>query len=299
MDADKVVGVEVPASTANVGPGFDVLAAAVDLRLTAWTTERGDERVEVVGEGAGEIPTGDSNLIWRMFVAYCERFGVEPPDVGLRATSEIPLERGLGSSAAAAVAGVTLARALTGAGGRDQDLIDLVADKEGHADNAAAAVLGGIVAVVDGRARRFEPGRDLAPVLCIPEMRQSTTVARGILPEFVSLADAAGNAGRAAVVLAGLTGSIPLDSCDMRDVLHEPSRFEVMPESGRLVHALRADGIATCLSGAGPAVLALTGVSDRGAADRVREVAGRGWTVRASRWDRAGAAVCPPTVVPG
>lgn len=297
MQDARIVGIEVPASTANLGPGFDVLAAAVDLRLTAWITEPGPTRVEVTGEGTGEIPTGDSNLIWRMFVAYCDQFGVDPPDISVRASSAIPLERGLGSSAAAAVAGAALARACTGAGGRDQDLIDLVARQEGHADNAAAAVLGGIVAVVDGRARRFEPSRDLVPVTCIPAVRQSTAAARGVLPSSVALGEAAGNAGRTAVVLAALTGGMPLDPYDMRDVLHEPARFAVMPDSGRLVSALRDQGIPACLSGAGPAVLALTGVGDHRAVECVRQVAGEGWAVRPAAWDRAGAAVCPPAVV--
>ena len=262
------------------------------------STERGPARVAMTGEGAGEIPTDDTNLIWRMFVAYCERFGVEAPEVSLQVHSEIPLERGLGSSAAAAVSGVALGRACTRAGGGDQDLIDLVAAEEGHADNAAAATLGGIVAVTEGRARRFEPGPDVAPVLCIPAVRQSTAAARALLPSAVPLRDAAANGGRTALVLAGLTGAIPLDADLMRDVLHEPARFRAMPESGALVSSLRDVGVPACLSGAGPSVLAVVRAVDEATVDRVRGLAGADWTVRLATWDRSGAAACPPTVVP-
>lgn len=298
MNPDDVVGVEVPASAANLGPGFDSLAVALDVRLTAWTTDRVAERVLVDREGAGELPTGEDNLIWRTFVAYCERFGAAVPDVSLRTFSDIPLERGMGSSAAAAVAGAALARAVTRAGGSDQDLIDVAAEVEGHADNAAAAAIGGVVNVVDGRAHRFEPSAALRPVLCIPHTRQATSAARGVLPEQVGLADAAATAARAALVLAGLTGAAAWHPEAMRDVLHEPPRFAVMPDSARLVDGLRSEGIGACLSGAGPSVLAVVGVRDGAAAERIAALAGDGWQVRPSAWDRAGAAVCPPTVVP-
>lgn len=288
------VGVEVPASCANLGPGFDSLAAAVDLRLVAWTGPRGPQRVASEGEGAGELPTDDRNLVWRAFVGYCERFGVEAPDVSLSVSSDIPLERGLGSSAAGAVAGVALARAVTGAGGSDQDLIDVAAGLEGHPDNAAAAVLGGVVACVDGRARAFEPAPGLRPVVCVPKARQSTEAARGILPDEVPLADAAATGGRAALVLAGLTGACAFDPASMVDVLHEPARFQAMPETGRLVAELRAAGIGACLSGAGPTVLAIVAERQQEAVERVATLAGPRWQVRPSAWDRGGAWVCPP-----
>lgn len=290
------VGIEVPASCANLGPGFDSLAAAVDLYLVAWTAPRGAERVSCEGEGAGELPTDGTNLVWKSFTAYCRRFGVEAPDVSVRACSDIPLERGLGSSAAAAVAGVALARAATGAGGGDGDLIDLVGEVEGHADNAAAAMLGGIVVCADGQARRLEPAPGLRPVVCVPTERQSTAAARAILPREVALRDAAAGAGRTALVLAGLTGACAFDPVHMVDVLHEPARLDAMPETGRLVRELRSAGIAACLSGAGPSVLAVVSDDGEDTVRRVRESAGAGWEVRPSRWDLAGAAVCPPVV---
>lgn len=284
------VGVRVPASSANLGPGFDVLALAVDVRMRVWTTARRERRVLVEGCGAEELPDGDDNLVWRAFEVYCDWAGAAVPDVSLRASSDIPLERGLGSSSAAAVAGVTLARAWVDGGGSDDDLIGLVAALEGHADNAAAAMLGGVVLFTGGRSLRFPPTESLRPVLCIPQTRLATSAARALLPEFVPHADAAANGGRCAVVLAGLTGAAAWDPTVMTDVLHEPERFAVMPETGRLVQALRAQGIGACLSGAGPSVLAIVADGDDEAVEVVRAEAG-GWEVRPARWDRAGATV--------
>ncbi|QBI19136.1 homoserine kinase [Egibacter rhizosphaerae] len=298
MEPDDVVRVEVPGTSANLGPGFDVLAAALDLHLVAATAAPGPRRVTVEGQGADELPGDDGNLVWRAFVGYCERFGAEVPDVGLRVRSDIPLERGLGSSAAAAVAGVALGRAVTRAGGSDQDLIDLAAAIEGHADNAAAAVLGGIVVAVDGVARRFDPAPGLRPLVCIPSERQATQAARAILPARVPLATAAANGGRTALALAGLTGLAALDPRTFTDELHEPARLEAMGPTGALVRRLRDTGIAACLSGAGPTVLAIVGARDESAPASVAELAGPEWEVRVSGWDRSGAAACPPTVLP-
>ncbi|HUH06626.1 MAG TPA: homoserine kinase [Egibacteraceae bacterium] len=299
MSADGFVGVEVPASSANLGPGFDAFAAAIDLRLTVWTVERRRKRVRPEGEGAEDLPTGDDNMIWKGMLAYCQHFGAEVPDVSLRALSDIPLERGLGSSAAAAVAGVSLGRAATRAGGSDQDLIDIATKLEGHPDNVAAAVLGGMVVCYDGHARRLDPSERLRPVLCIPPSRQSTDEARRILPWTVPLAQAAANGARAAVVLAGLVGAMPWDPTAMTDVLHEPKRFKVMPKTGKIVAALRGAGIAACLSGAGPSVLAIARAADETAVSLIRTHVPDDWTVHPARWDRAGAVIAPPSVVPG
>lgn len=282
------VAVEVPASSANLGPGFDALAAALDVPLTVETIDRQAQRIVTHGLGAGELPTDDGNLIWRGVLAYCERFDVEVPDVSLRAHNAIPLERGLGSSAAAAVAGVTIGRAVAGLGS-DADLIAIATQLEGHPDNAAAALLGGIVVCAEGLARRLDPAGTLRPVICIPDTRQSTTQARGVLPESVSLTDAAANGARTAMLLAGLSGALAWQPEAMRDVLHEPSRFAVMTESGRLVHQLRAAGIGACLSGAGPSVLAIIPCDDHGVVDDVRATTGDGWDVRAVEWHRRGA----------
>jgi homoserine kinase len=298
MAPDDIVGIEVPASSANLGPGFDAFAVALDVTLTVWTTDREDRRVIAEGDGAEELPADDGNLIWRAFSAYCDWADVAVPDVSLRSRNAIPLERGMGSSAAAAVAGVALARAVTRAGGRDANLVRLAAELEGHADNAGAAVLGGLVVVVGGEARRLEPTEALRPVVCIPTARQSTEEARGLLPASIPLADAAANGARAAVTLAGLCGAMAFDPAAMADVLHEPARLGAMPGSGALVAALRERGIGACLSGAGPTVLAVVRSRDDDALAAVRDAAGSDFEVRPVRWDRGGASVCPPTVVP-
>lgn len=307
MSPAPAVAVEVPATSANLGPGFDALAVALDVRLRVRTTVREDRRVLAEGAGADELPDGDDNLVWRSLVAYCEWADVPVPDVSLRACSEIPLERGMGSSAAAAVAGVALGRVLAvqargqepgvnggghprAGGGSDQDLIELASTLEGHADNAAAAVLGGVVVCNAGHALRLEPSEHLRPVLCIPESRQATSAARALLPEKVPHAHAAANGARAAVVLAGLTGGLGWRPEAMTDVLHEPARFALMPASGRLVGGLREEGLGACLSGAGPAVLAIVPASDDAAVQRIGRLAGDDWLVRPSAWDRAGAA---------
>lgn len=289
LPGEDTVAVEVPASSANVGPGFDALAAALDVVLTVTAMPREQRRVVPRGIGAEELPTDDGNLVWRGVLAYCERFGVAAPDISLETDNDIPLERGMGSSAAAAVAGVALGRALLGAGGTDAQLIELAAALEGHPDNAAAALLGGVVVCADGVAHRLEPSSTLRPVVCIPGQRQSTTAARGVLPASIPLADAAANGARAAMVLAGLAGHVAWEPSVLHDVLHEPARFEVMTDSGRLVRQLRQHGIGACLSGAGPSVLAILPVGDTRAADIVRAVAGDGWEARAVDWHRRGA----------
>jgi homoserine kinase len=298
MAPEDMVGVEVPASSANLGPGFDAFAVALDVKLVAWTCERDERRVLAEGEGAEELPSDEGNLIWRAFRAYCEWADVEVPDVSLRTRNDIPLERGMGSSSAAAVAGIALGRALTRGGGRDADLIDLAAGFEGHADNAAAAVLGGLCVVLDGRARRLEPSEALRPVVCVPRARQSTEEARGLLPDSIPLAEAAANGARAAITLAGLAGAMAFDPVAMSDVLHEPARLGAMTSSGRLVADLREQGIGSCLSGAGPTVLAVVPAGDDDVVEQVRSAAGDDFDVRPVRWDRTGASVCPPTVLP-
>jgi len=296
--SEDVLTIQVPASSANLGPGFDAFAVALDVHLTVETAARQDRRVLAEGEGAQELPADDSNLIWRAVLAYCRRFGAAVPEVSLRTRNDIPLERGMGSSAAAAVAGVALGRALTRAGGRNADLIQLAADLEGHADNAAAAVLGGLVVAFDGSARRLEPTEDLRPIICVPQDRQSTQHARALLAQSVPLQVAAANAARAAVVLAGLSGAMAWDPAAMVDAVHEPPRLEAMATSGALVAALRHDGVGACLSGAGPSVLAVVARRDAGAVDRITSHAGDRWRVLPLGWDRAGAVVCPPMVLP-
>jgi homoserine kinase len=288
------VGVTVPASSANLGPGFDALAVALDVAREARTAPRGEPRVVTRGHGAGVLPRVESILVWRGLAACCEHVGAPVPDCSLVVDNAIPLERGLGSSAAAAVAGLALGRALAGASFDDRELVRLAAALEGHPDNAAAAVLGGLVLCRAERISRVEPTDRLRPVLCVPAVRQSTAAARALLPDAVPLADAAANGARTAAVLAGLSGLVPLDVGAMTDVLHEPARFRAMPATGRLLEALRAEGVPACLSGAGPSVLGVVPAGSDRHVDQVRGLAGGDWEVIAAGWDRAGAVVCRP-----
>jgi len=286
----ELATVRVPASSANLGPGFDVLAVALDLPLVVHAEPYDGHRVVTSGEGAEELPRDDGNLIWQSVRAFCDVYGAQVPEVTLMCENDIPLERGLGSSAAAAVAGLVLARKLTGVAVGDQDVIDLAAQLEGHADNAAAAVLGGlVVAAPTGRARRFDPTRSLRPIVCIPPQRSATSATRGLVPSEVTLENMVGTARRTALVLAGLAGMTAWDPSTMFDEVHEPPRLAAMLESQDLLVAAREAGYGACLSGAGPSVLVITETGDAAAAERLRDVAGADWRIEPLGWDRSGA----------
>jgi homoserine kinase len=289
MSVHEGLGVRVPASSANLGPGFDALGVALDAVLEVWVTDRRDERVVAGGEGAGELSAGDDNLIWQALVTYCDWAKVPPPDVSLASRSEIPLERGMGSSSAAAAAGVVLGRALTAGGGRNADLVAIAGEFDGHLDNVGAAILGGLVLCRPERVVRLEPTERLRPVLFVPAARQSTTAARGILPDAIPIALAAANAARAAAVVTALAGMSAWDPSAMTDVLHEPARLAAMRDSGELVGALRHAGIGACLSGAGPSVLAVVpATADLAPLEALTPA---GWRMRPSYWDLAGAVI--------
>lgn len=254
--------VRVPATTANLGAGFDSFGAALSLGLVAAVASRGGAvRVTSVGEGADELPTGDDNLLWRAFVALHDEVGEAVPDVAIRVDSAVPVERGLGSSSAAIVAGLGLARELVPVPVGDRDLVRLASELEGHPDNVAPAVLGGLVCAArdDGGAlvlRRVAPHRRLRPVLLVPSERQGTAGARAVLPAGLPQADVAVQTARAAHVLAALAGLWPADPALGGDRLHEPARTGAMPATGRLLADLRGAGIHAWLSGAGPSVVA-------------------------------------------
>lgn len=293
--------VRVPATTANLGPGFDAFGAALDRYLHARTLPRGSqhERVLTTGEGVGEVPAGGDNLVWRSFVAFAERFDRAVPDVALRVANDIPLERGLGSSSAAIVAGLALARAATGGGVGDLQLAALANELEGHPDNVVPAILGGLSAsvVADGGelvVRRITPHPRLRPVVLVPESRQNTEVARGVLPDSLGRGEVAAQAARAAHVIGALGGLWPAEPGATSDLLHEPARFRAMASTGDVVAALREAGVHAWLSGAGPSVAAVVPVRDDAVLERIATIAtGAGFLCEASAWDLSGASVCP------
>jgi homoserine kinase len=259
----SVVRVRVPASTANLGPGFDALGLALALydEVEVALAPSG-LRVEVRGEGAGQVPTDDTHLVVRALRAACARCGYRADGLVLRCHNRIPHSRGLGSSAAAAVAGVLAGYALAGMQ-PDDAALDLAAGFDGHADNAGASLLGGLVISWRDerafRAVRLEPHPDLAPVLLVPELTSSTEITRGLLPAEVPHIDAAFTAGRAALAVHALTVAPQLLLAATEDRLHQTYRRAAYPATGRLVDRLRAVGVPAAVSGAGPTVLALPG----------------------------------------
>lgn len=291
--------VRVPATTANLGPGFDALGAALSSHLVVGAVPRGDVRVTTRGEGAGDVPTGEDNLVWRSLVRFCEHVGADAPDVSLLVDNAIPLERGLGSSSAAIVAGLVLGRALVDAPIGDRELVAVATEVEGHPDNVAPAILGGFVActsAADGHLviRRAQPPARLAVLSAVPADRQNTEAARRTLPESLARGDVATQAGRAAHVAGALVGAWPMDVGASGDLLHEPVRLRAMSDSGALVEALRGAGVHAWLSGAGPSVAATVPRADAALGERVVALArAHGFDGRLLDWDLSGAIACP------
>ncbi len=271
------VTIRVPASSANLGPGFDAFGLALSLHdeLTVEAIDEGLE-IEVVGEGAGDVPLNAEHLVVRAMEAAFELLAERPAGLRLSCLNRIPHARGLGSSSAAIVGGIAAARALVeGSDERFDDLAayQLAADLEGHPDNVAAAQLGGFtIAWIEGAAAAVERlDTDVPITVFVPPEPVSTERARGLLPETVLHADAAANAGRAALLVAALTGAPHRLISATEDRLHQAYRAEAMPASYQLVRSLRVDGVPTVISGAGPTVLAFA----RG----ITDAAPAGWTV--------------------
>lgn len=258
--------VTVPASTANLGPGFDALGMALALHdvVELEVTGSAGLEVEVLDAGAGElagVPTDESHLVVRALHRTCAHLGIDVPGLRLRCHNAIPHSRGLGSSAAAVVTGIVAGYALAGKS-PDGAALQLAVEFEGHADNAAASLHGGAVLAWSENgwfhAERLEPHPALRPVLAVPAERSSTDATRGLLPATVPHADATHSAGRAALAVHALTARPDLLLPATEDRLHQQYREPAFPASMRLVRELRARGVAAAISGAGPTVLALT-----------------------------------------
>jgi homoserine kinase len=263
--ASESFRVSVPASSANLGPGFDALGLALGLHdVVEVMVTRTGLKVEVIDAGAGgvaDVPTDETHLVVRALRRACEYLDVRPPGLHLRCYNKIPHARGLGSSAAAVVSGVAAGYALAQRP-LDADALQLAAEFEGHADNAAASMLGGFVVAWSEGGRffgeRLDPHPAIRPVLAVPGLRSSTTATRGLLPAQVPHVDAAFTAGRAALAVLAMTTRPDLLPAATEDKLHQGYRAPAYPDSDRLVRELRAQGVAAVISGAGPAVLALT-----------------------------------------
>ncbi|MGA8548421.1 MAG: homoserine kinase, partial [Mycobacterium sp.] len=264
----------VAASSANLGPGFDSIGLALNVydEIIVETTDSG-LIVEVDGEGAGELALGSGHLVVRAVESGLRAAGVSAPGLKVRCRNTIPHSRGLGSSAAAVVGGLAAVNGLVGQAGstllsQDQ-LIQLASEFEGHPDNASASVLGGAVVSWTDRSSdqpsfsavplRLHPDIHLFPA--IPEQRSSTAEARVLLPAQVSHDDARFNLSRTALLVVALTERPDLLIAATEDVLHQPQRAPTMPASAEYLRLLRRYRVAAVLSGAGPAVIALSTAS--------------------------------------
>ncbi|ROO89875.1 homoserine kinase [Actinocorallia herbida] len=260
------VTVEVPATSANLGPGFDSLGLALTY-FDEVTVELAGTGVEIVieGEGADLADLGEEHLIVKVFRLAWSRIGGAPDPRGLRLTcvNRIPHSRGMGSSSAAIVAGITAARALHPAseGFSDDDALALATEIEGHPDNVAPCLAGGLTIAWTGEdtgTRLVRLDVDVPVTVFVPDQRLATERARGLLPETVSHADAAANSARAALLIAALTSKLGYDVLldATEDRLHQSYRAPAMPGSAALVERLRRAGVPAVISGAGPTVLA-------------------------------------------
>ena len=258
------VRVRVPANCANLGPGFDAFGLALTLYDELTVTVGGSGvTVDVVGEGAGEVPLDDSHLVVQSIRAGLESLGASVPGFTLRCENRIPHGRGLGSSSAAIVGGIAAAYGLAGTPLDRDRVVALANEIEGHPDNVAAATLGGFtIAWIEagtGRAIRLEPVAGLGGVVYVPQTKVLTKEARGLLPAVVPHGEAAANAGRAALLVAAVTARPDLLLTATEDLLHQEYRAAAMPESLALMHKLRGSGWPAVIGGAGPTVLVLGG----------------------------------------
>jgi homoserine kinase len=261
----RKVSVKVPATSANLGPGFDTLGMALSYydELDVEVVAGSGVTVEVTGEGAGEVSTDASNLIVRSIAHVFEQTNQTLPGLKLKAKNVIPHGRGMGSSGAAVVAGVMAAKGLL-AGIVEftpEQLLQLATDLEGHPDNVAPALFGGLtIAWEDDNGphhKKLIVHRGVSPLELIPNFKMSTAIARALQPESVPHADAVFNVSRSALLVAALTQSPELLMAATEDRLHQDYRSEAMPEAGEVIDLMRKNNHAAVVSGAGPSVLVL------------------------------------------
>ena len=291
--------VRVPATSANLGPGFDALGLALELYddVVVRVTDEPGLTVDVAGMGAASVPRNARHLVVKSMRATFKILGGAPSGLEVVCANRIPHSRGLGSSAAAIVAGVVAARALVVGGNERMDdgaVLAFAAELEGHPDNVAACVLGGLtIAWTDAsgaRAVKAPVSPALAPVAFVPGTSSSTKAARKLLPDTVPHSDAVANAARAALLVEALRSHPDDLLAATEDRLHQPYRASAMPKTAALVAELREAGIPAVVSGAGPTVLALTTNTSR---DHAVTFARRGWSALPLDVDSKGAHLAP------
>lgn len=263
--AGRSVTVKVPATTANLGPGFDTLGLALSLydELEVSVRPEPGATVQVVGVGAGEVPTDETNLVARAIAHTFAAFGQRMPGLNLVAHNSIPHGRGLGSSGAAIASGIMAAKGLL-AGIVEMTpsvLLALATELEGHPDNVAPALFGGLTIAWTTDAgpqyKKLIVHRGVSPLIAVPEGTMSTELARSLRPISVPHADAIFNVSRSALLIAALIQSPELLLAATEDRLHQSYRASAMPDTESLITELRSEGLAAVVSGAGPSILVL------------------------------------------
>lgn len=258
-----MIRVQVPATTANLGPGFDCLGMALELYNVVEIIPISQGLViEVSGEGANEIPRDEHNLVYQAVQRVFRQVGYSPSGLKLRLSNQVPVSRGLGSSTAAIVGGVIAANLLAGGKLSIKEIISLASLLEGHPDNVAPAVLGGIVVSVQAEGEvkylKIQPPQALKGVVAIPDFPMATKASREMLPSQVAFQDAAFNVGRAALLVAALQqGDLSHLGVAMEDRLHQSMRSSMIPGFKKVLAAAKLAGArGVTLSGSGPTVIA-------------------------------------------
>jgi homoserine kinase len=263
-----MIRVQIPATTANMGPGFDTLGMALKLYNFVEMEETGlGLKIDVDGDGADKIPRDASNIVYQAASKLFKLVNYQPVGLRLKITNNIPLARGLGSSASAIVGGLIAANKLSGSRLGEKELLNLATEIEGHPDNVAPALLGGIVvsAQVDGEIKfaKIEPPVKLKCVVAIPDFALPTKLAREVLPQSVSMTDAVFNIGRVSLLVTALIRQdFNLMATAMDDRIHQPYRASLVPGMKKVFAAAKLAGAkGVVLSGAGPTLIAFCDIN--------------------------------------
>ena len=273
--------IEVPGTSANLGPGFDALGAALDLTNTVRVEPADRWEMLVEGEGADRLTLGDRNLLYRAMTTGARRWGVDVPPARLLCFNLVPLSRGLGSSSAAIIAGLLIASHLGGDERPRDEILHIASEIEGHPDNVAPALLGGVqvCALVDGKVAhvRVPLARQVKVALFVPDVPMPTREARGVIPRRVDMHDAVYNISRACLLVAALAaGDVDAFRVGTQDMLHQPPRMRLFPTMPVLFHAaLEAGALGVYLSGAGSTVAAFVQGDGWPVANAMAEAAAR------------------------
>lgn len=254
--------IKVPATSANIGPGFDCLGLALQLYNT-FTIEQADQfSMTIEGEGKADIPTDESNLVYQTFLRACDEMGQELPNVAITQHNEIPMARGLGSSANAVVGGILCALAVGGKEWSKEQVLTLATEIEGHPDNVAPCIYGGFtVSICEKNVSRcisLPIDESLCPVAIIPGFELNTKQSRAALPKSLSYANAVYNIGHTAYIVAAMAkGEYNLLLDGVKDKMHQPYRASFIPLYADIMHKCYELESAAYLSGAGPTIMAL------------------------------------------